>query len=69
MHVNTIVYLEAIENTVESKTYFELSEEQMQDQKTEGVCLWTYSCKYSKVLLATLLCEGWKSLKKKKVCN
>ena len=58
MHVNTIVYLEAIENPVDSKTYFELSEKQMQDQKTEGICLWAYSCKDFKVLLATLLCEG-----------
>ena len=36
---NAIVYLEAIENPVESKTYFELSEKQMEDQKTEGICL------------------------------
>ena len=56
MYINTIVYLEAIENPVESRNYFELSEKQ--DQKTEGICFWGYSCKHSKVLLATLVCEG-----------
>ena len=36
LHVNTIVYLEVIENLVEHQNISEMSEKQ--DQKTEGIC-------------------------------
>ena len=36
---------------------------QKKGQETEGICFRVYSSKHTEVLLATLLCEGWKSYK------
>jgi len=58
-HVNTTVYLDRIENPVE---YQNVSEE---GKETTGICLWVYSLKHTEVLLATSLCEGWKSYKER----
>ena len=58
-HVNTTVYLDGIENPVE---YQNVSEE---GKETTGICLWAYSLKHTEVLLATSLCEGWKSYKER----
>ena len=56
---NTTVYLDGIENPVK---YQNVSEE---GKETTGICLWTYSLKHTEVLLATSLCEGWKSYKER----
>jgi len=58
-HVNTIVYLDVIKKPVEyQKLLWNISEE---GKETKGICLWAYSSKHTEVLLATSLCEGWKS--------